>query len=99
MAARTKKKPRAKAKARSDKSADGIEKTVNSSDTTRDRTRDRTSQKQSLPKISADLINEDEMTEEEEMAAIMKLSEISLRKFLEDEPDIYTLEDLKVRYK
>ncbi len=52
-----------------------------------------------MPKISADLINEDEMTAEEEMAAIMKLSEISLRKFLEDEPDIYTLEDLKVRYK
>jgi len=91
MAARTKKMPRAKAKALSDKSAEGIEKTVKPSDAA--------SQKQSLPKISADLINEDEMTAEEEMAAIMKLSEISLRKFLEDEPDIYTLEDLKVRYK
>ena len=53
----------------------------------------------SLPKINADLINEDDLTKEEEMAAIMKLEEISLRKFLEDEPDIYTLEDLKVRYK
>jgi hypothetical protein len=29
----------------------------------------------------------------------MKLEEISLRKYLEDEPDIYTLADLKVRYK
>ena len=42
---------------------------------------------------------EGDLTEEEEMAAIMKLEEISLRKFLEDEPDIYTLKDLKVRYK
>jgi hypothetical protein len=31
--------------------------------------------------------------------SIMKLEEVSLRKFLEGEPDIYTLEDLKVRYK
>jgi uncharacterized protein involved in tolerance to divalent cations len=53
----------------------------------------------SLPKVDSDHIFEDDLTEEEEMAAIMKLEEISLRKFLEDEPDIYTLKDLKVRYK
>ena len=53
----------------------------------------------SLPKIDSDRIYEGDLTEEEEMAAIIKLEEISLRKFLEDEPDIYTLKDLKVRYK
>jgi len=53
----------------------------------------------SFLKIDSDIIFEGDLTEEEEMAAIMKLEEISLRKFLEDEPDIYTLEDLKVRYK
>jgi len=29
----------------------------------------------------------------------MKLAEASLAEFLEDEPDIYTLKDLKVKYK
>lgn len=92
MAARTKKMSRAKAKARREMSAEEIDKSVKSSDAA--------SQKPSLPKIiNADLINEDDLTKEEEMAAIMKLEEVSLRKFLEDEPDIYTLEDLKVRYK
>jgi hypothetical protein len=52
-----------------------------------------------LPKIEADRIFEGGLTNKEERAEIMKLEEISLRKYLEDEPDIYTLEDLKVRYK
>ena len=91
MAARTKKIPRAGAKALRERGAEEIDKSVKPSDAA--------SQKPSLPKINADLINEDDLTKEEEMAAIMKLGEISLRKFLEDEPDIYTLEDLKVRYK
>lgn len=54
---------------------------------------------QSLSRIDPDTIFEGDMTDEEEMAAIMKLEEISLKKFLEDEPDIYSLKDLKVRYK
>ena len=93
MAARTKKIPGARAKALRERGAEEIDKSVKPSDAA--------SQKPSLPKINADLINEDDLTkeEEEEMAAIMKLEEVSLRKFLEDEPDIYTLEDLKVRYK
>ena len=91
MAARTKKMQRARAKIDRENSAEESDKIVKSSDAA--------SQKRSLPKINADLINEDDLTEEEEMAAIMKLEEVSLRKFLEDEPDIYTLEDLKVRYK
>lgn len=91
MAARTKNIPRAGAKALRERGAKEIDKSVKPSDAA--------SQKPSLPKINADLINEDDLTNEEEMAAIMKLEEISLRKFLEDEPDIYTLEDLKVRYK
>jgi hypothetical protein len=91
MAARTKKIPRAGAKALRERGAEEIDKSVKPSDAA--------SQKPSLPKINADLINEDDLTNEEEMAAIMKLEEISLSKFLEDEPDIYTLEDLKVRYK
>ena len=91
MAARTKKIPGARAKALRERGAEEIDRFVKSSDAA--------SQKPTLPKINADLINEDDMTKEEEMAAIMKLEEVSLRKFLEDEPDIYTLEDLKVRYK
>ena len=35
---------------------------------------------------------------ERETAALMKLSEESLKGFLEGEPDLYTDEDLKVRY-
>jgi hypothetical protein len=91
MAARAKKVPGARAKALRERGTEEIDKSVKSSDVT--------SQRPSLPKINADQINEDDLTKEEEMAAIMKLGEISLRKFLEDEPDIYTLEDLKVRYK
>ena len=37
--------------------------------------------------------------EEREIVSIMKLTEKSLSKFFEDEPDIYRIEDLKVRYK
>ena len=41
----------------------------------------------------------DEMTEEREITGMMKSSEISLKEFLEDELDIYSIEDLKVRYR
>ncbi len=41
----------------------------------------------------------DDLIYEREISAMMKLSEISLAEFLENEPDIYRLEDLKVRYK
>ena len=54
---------------------------------------------QPLSRIDPDKIYEGDMADEEEMTAIMKLEEISLKKFLEDEPDIYSLKDLKVRYK
>ena len=40
-----------------------------------------------------------ELLEREESYTLMKLSEESLREFLADEPDIYSEEDLKVRYK
>ena len=40
-----------------------------------------------------------ELLEREESYAIMKLSEESLKEFLEDEPDIYSEDDLKVRYR
>ncbi len=53
---------------------------------------------QSILKIESDRIFEDNLAYKEELAEIMKLEEISLRKYLEDEPDIYTLDDLKVRY-
>jgi hypothetical protein len=41
----------------------------------------------------------DILLEEKEIMSIMKLSEKSLSSFLGEEPDIYTLDDLKVRYK
>jgi hypothetical protein len=41
----------------------------------------------------------DELLHEREIVSIMKLTEKSLSKFFEDEPDIYRIEDLKVRYK
>ncbi len=40
-----------------------------------------------------------ELLEREESYTLMKLSEESLREFLADEPDIYSEEDLKVRYR
>ncbi len=41
----------------------------------------------------------DEFLEEREITGMMNLSEVSLRDFLEDEPDIYSVEDVKVRYR
>jgi len=41
----------------------------------------------------------DELLYERETASMMKLAEKSLSGFLESEPDIYKIEDLKVRYK
>jgi len=52
--------------------------------------------KRMLVEISRKL---DEMIEEKEITGMMKLSEISLKEFLENEPDIYSIEDLKVRYR
>jgi len=52
--------------------------------------------KKMLVEISRKL---DEMIEEREITGMMKLSEISLKEFLENEPDIYSIEDLKVRYR
>ena len=40
----------------------------------------------------------DEIVYDREISSFMKLSDISLSKFLEEEPDIYSLKDLKVRY-
>lgn len=40
----------------------------------------------------------DELVYEREIVSMMKLTEKSLSEFLEAEPDIYKLEDLKVRY-
>jgi hypothetical protein len=41
----------------------------------------------------------DELLYEKEIISMMKLSERSLSEFFENEPDIYKIEDLKVRYK
>ena len=40
----------------------------------------------------------DELLYERETASMMKLAEKSLSGFLESEPDIYKIEDLKTRY-
>ena|GEM_PF-307577 len=40
-----------------------------------------------------------ELLEQEESYALMKLSEESLREFLENEPDLYSEEDIKVKYR
>jgi len=34
----------------------------------------------------------------QEITALIKISELSLKEFLENEPDLYTDEDLKLRY-
>jgi len=52
--------------------------------------------KQRLAEISQKL---DELLYEREIISLMKLSEKSLSELLEEEPDIYKIEDLKVRYK
>ena len=41
----------------------------------------------------------DTLIENRELVATMLLSEQSLREFLSEEPDLYTVKDLKVRYK
>lgn len=41
----------------------------------------------------------DELLYEKEIISMMKLAEKSLSGFFENEPDIYKIEDLKVRYK
>ncbi|HID27282.1 MAG TPA: hypothetical protein EYP22_05595 [Methanosarcinales archaeon] len=41
----------------------------------------------------------DELRYEREITALMKLAEKSLSGFFEEEPDIYKITDLKVRYK
>jgi hypothetical protein len=41
----------------------------------------------------------DELLEERDTMALMKLSEKGLEGFIAEEPDIYTVKDLKVRYK
>jgi len=41
----------------------------------------------------------DDILEEREILGMVKLSEISLKEFLESEPDIYSIKDLKVRYR
>jgi len=41
----------------------------------------------------------DELMYERDITAMMKLSEESLSGFFEEEPDIYKMADLKVRYK
>ena len=48
--------------------------------------------KQHLAEISKKL---DELLYEREIISLMKLSEKYLSEFLENEPDIYTVEDLK----
>jgi hypothetical protein len=40
----------------------------------------------------------DELLHEKEITAMMKLSEKSLSCFIEEEPDIYKITDLKARY-
>lgn len=52
--------------------------------------------KRLLTEISRKL---DELIEEKEITAMVMLSEVSLKDFLDDEPDIYSIEDVKVRYK
>ena len=52
--------------------------------------------KQRMVEISEKL---DELLYETQIVSIMKLAETSLVEFIENESDIYQIEDLKVRYK
>jgi len=52
--------------------------------------------KQHIVEISRKI---DELLYEREIASMMKLSEKSLSGFIGSEPDIYKIEDLRVRYK
>ena len=64
-----------------------------------ERAKDRRQAKVSANPPSSKPRSLDDLTCEEETRGIMKLAEASLAEFLEDEPDIYTLKDLKVKYK
>jgi hypothetical protein len=52
--------------------------------------------KQHIVEISKKI---DELLRERETISMMKLAERSLSRFVESEPAIYKIEDLKVRYK
>jgi hypothetical protein len=52
--------------------------------------------KQQITEISKKM---DELLYEKEISSLMKLSDSSLSEFFANEPDIYNLKDLKVRYK
>ena len=52
--------------------------------------------KQHIVEISKKI---DELLRERETSSMMKLAESSLSRFVESEPAIYKVEDLKVRYK
>jgi len=41
----------------------------------------------------------DDLLSNRDVIAMLKLSELSLKEFLESEPDLYAIKDLKVRYK
>ena len=41
----------------------------------------------------------DDLLSNRDVIAMLKISELSLKEFLEDEPNLYTFNDLKVRYK
>ena len=41
----------------------------------------------------------DEILEEKEILSVMKVSEKSLADFVSEEPDIYSIKDLKVKYR
>ena len=52
--------------------------------------------KQHLIEISKKI---DELMYEGEIISMMELSESSLSEFFDNEPDVYKMEDLRVRYK
>ncbi|MBN2013888.1 MAG: hypothetical protein JW778_01790 [Candidatus Altiarchaeota archaeon] len=49
-----------------------------------------------LKKIEKEI---EELKEREDSKPFLLVQESSLREFIEDEPDLYTLKDLKVRYR
>lgn len=52
--------------------------------------------KQSIQELSKKV---DELLEEKETITVMKISEKGLVDFISEEPEIYSIKDLKVRYK
>ncbi len=40
----------------------------------------------------------DDLLSDRDVIAMLKLSELSLQEFFDNEPNLYSLEDLKVRY-